>query len=804
VNWQLLKKLLRDLRARKGSLSALSLVGVLGISFLIGSYGVYFDLRDARDQFYDGYALADFRVTVKAVPENLVRFLEDEPGVARMEGGVSLDARIDMAGFPDPVQATLVGVPRGGKVFNRLLPTDGGTVEELSDDRCFASSAFFAAHHLSAGDSLNVILLGQRQSFQVAGGVQSPEFVYVLAPGGGLAPDPLRTAVLFLPLRQLQEAGELENSYNQILGRFSEDVRGRPEREAEVLGRLEKRLEPYGVLEAVPRSQFLSVQFLESDIVGLKVSSSVMPSLCLIIVAVVLNVVIGRLVAGQRTIVGTLKALGYSTTAVTVHYLGFGLVVGGVGAVGGVALGLALQGGLLSLYRTVYELPIAQPKFYPQLVGISVGLSLGFALLGTSFGVRAATRLAPAVAMRPPPPEKGGRILLERGPFRPLWSALPFSLKLILRAIFRNPFRSCVTFGSSFVATTIMVEALAMGSSISVLIDREFRQAQRQDVTILLREPEDRISVRRELETLPGVQLVETQLSVPATLIAHLPQGDKRRQVVIQGLPAHPVLENPLRLTPALRDGMNGDQNGIYLSRKLAELLGVRVGDRLEVELRRGTRRTVGLSVAGLVDTSLGLGSYARADRLARLIGENAVTDKILLQIDPEMRPLLVARMWDRPEVLSLTWRADSLVQMERTLQQNMGTMLTVIIVFCGFLAFGAVLNTALVALAEREREVGTLRVLGYTPFSVTAIFSGESLLLNSLGVACGWWGGAALTYAITRAYDTEIFRIPFVFNPWIVAKASAVMLAFLVASQLVLGLIVRRLPWLEVLKIRE
>jgi putative ABC transport system permease protein len=198
------------------------------------------------------------------------------------------------------------------------------------------------------------------------------------------------------------------------------------------------------------------------------------------------------------------------------------------------------------------------------------------------------------------------------------------------------------------------------------------------------------------------------------------------------------------------------------------------------------------------------LGAYLSADRLSRLIGESKVADKMLLQASPLVRPELVAELARRPEVLSVTWRSDSLRQMEQVLQQNMGFMLTVVIVFCGFLAFGAVLNTALVALAEREREVGTLRVLGYHPAAVTAIFSGESLLLNTLGVVCGWAGGAALTYGVCRAYDTEIFRLPFVFNAGIVLTSTLWMMLFLASSQLVLYLIVKGLPWLDVLKIRE
>ncbi len=804
MNLQLLKKLLRDLWARKTSLGALTFIGVLGISFLVAMFGVYFDLRDARDSFYSEYSLAEFRITVKAVPENLIAQLAEEPGIESLEGSVALEARVEVEDFPDPIQATMIGIPIDGKRFNKLKPVLGEGLETLRTNEAYASSAFFAEHGFASGDTVNTVILGQRERLRLIGAVQSPEWVYVLAPGGSLAPDPLRSAVLFVPMRQLQEAGELENSYNQILGSFSSEVRGHPEARKAVLERLKERLHVYGVFDSVEQDQFLSVNFLESDIVGLRVSAWVMPSLCLIIVAVVLNVVIGRIVAGQRTVIGTLKALGYPTGAITFHYLGFGIAVGLAAAVLGVALGRWLQENLLGLYRTVYELPIYESRFYPDLVFVSVGLSLGFALLGTVFGVVSATRLSPASAMRPPPPEKGGRIILERGPMALIWRRLPFSAKLILRAIFRNPFRSLVTLGSSFVATAIMVESLALGQAVTVLIDKEFRVAQRFDASISLREPLSVFELQRELELLPGVREVEGQLSVPASMRVSGNSQNPKREVVIRGFEDHPTMENPLRLSPEHVERFAESGDGLFLSRKLAEVLGVSEGSLLQVELRSGTRRTVELPVLGLVETSLGLGVYARAEALSRLIGETQVWNTVLLMVDLEQREGLVKTLSERPEVLNLTWRSDSLRQMEELLEQNMGTMLFVIIIFCGFLGFGAVLNTALVAVAEREREIGTLRVLGYTPGGVTAIFSGESLLLNFLGVVAGWGGGAALTYAITRAYDTEIFRFPFVMSFEIVLQATAIISAFLLASQLILGRLIKSMNWLEVLKIRE
>ena len=133
-----------------------------------------------------------------------------------------------------------------------------------------------------------------------------------------------------------------------------------------------------------------------------------------------------------------------------------------------------------------------------------------------------------------------------------------------------------------------------------------------------------------------------------------------------------------------------------------------------------------------------------------------------------------------------------------------MGTMLSITILFAGLMAFGSVLNTALVSLSEREREVGTLRVLGYTPFQVSTIFALESFLVNGFGVVCGWQAGAWLVRYVTGAYDTEIFRFPVVFEPMAFVVATAVMAFFVSLAQFFVYRILKSIPWLDVLKIRE
>jgi putative ABC transport system permease protein len=114
---------------------------------------------------------------------------------------------------------------------------------------------------------------------------------------------------------------------------------------------------------------------------------------------------------------------------------------------------------------------------------------LAAASLGTIFAARRAAMLHPAEAMRPPPPEKGGRILIENIGF--IWSRLSFRWRLVMRAIFRNPFRSSVNLFTTMLSTALVVQTFSMWDSMHYLMDYQFSKLSKQDLTVTLREPED-------------------------------------------------------------------------------------------------------------------------------------------------------------------------------------------------------------------------------------------------------------------------------------------------------------------------
>lgn len=777
------RKLSRELWQRKGSLLALVAIVTIGEGCLTGLACTYFDMDLARERFYRENRLAHFSVEFKRAPLAVVDELRGLPNVAQLEARITLPVRVEWQG--DLLSGTIHSLPAGHQPLNNALSLTQGGWFDGESPQTILNEAFGRAHSLGPGSRLRVLLQGQEQGLAVVGRARSPEYVYVISPGSGVVPDPGRTPVLYAPFDYLQQQGDLEGACNQVLGTVVD------RRQLQnTLTLLQEHLQPYGLLQATVDSEQSSVQVLAGELQGLKVSSTMLPAICLAVAALVLNVVLSRMVAQQRVVIGTLRAVGYTSWQVARHYLTVGLCIGGTGALCGLAMGVWLERVMVALYTTFYELPTIQVGFYPQVLVLGLLICLGFACLGSLGGVRSVLRLEPAESMRPAPPEIGGSVLLERWGW--LWRRLSFSSKMVVRTLLRNPFRCLVTAFGSAMATALMVEAFCLGDSIKFLNDYEFRRTSHQDVTVSLREPRHWQSLG-ELAGLKGVEAVEGQLNVACDLTL----GSRSRRVSLTGLAAGAQLYTPLdqRGHP-----VRPPDQGLVLSTRAATVLHAQVGDVVRLRPLVGERRESDCLVTQIVDTYLGMGAYCDLDYLSRLIGEERAASSVLLRTSGPLESQMAPRPW----IVGLNWRLASYVKMRATLDQSLGTSLGILSTFAALLSFGSVLNLALVSLSERSREVGTFRVLGLTPPEVARIFVTESYLLNGLGILAGLPLGALLVNAITRNYDTDFFRFPTLVPLHRVGLTVFLMLLFISLAQLVVLRMVRGWPWLEALKVRE
>jgi putative ABC transport system permease protein len=513
----------------------------------------------------------------------------------------------------------------------------------------------------------------------------------------------------------------------------------------------------------------------------------------LIVASFILNVALTRALALQRPQIASLKALGYGNVAIGWHYLKWGFVIGAVGVAIGVVGGASLGTMIIGLYNTYFR--------FPELdFGVPLGVVVGAATLtfvaagGGAFGaVVRAVRIPPAEAMRPEVPARYRRTLLET----PLLSRyLGTAGRMVLRNLARHPFRAGASiFGISFAVAILMI-GLVFTDATERLIQTQFWEAERQDVTVNFMEPRSS-DARYALAHLPGVIAVEPQRSVAVRVRA----GHRERYLAITGVPPTPRFRRivdrngePIRLPPG----------GVVLSQTLANALDVTTGDIVTMEVLEGHRPTRRVEVSGLVDDLLGLSAYMDMEALHRLMQEGDVATGALMLVDSAQEAELSTTLKGIPTVAGTGFKRAVLRRFREVLAANLGLSIFINLMFASVIAFGVVYNAARISLSERSRELASLRVLGFTRAEISLILMGELALLTLVSLPVGGAFGYSLSALIVGSIDSEVYRFPL----YVSRQAVAWSFLGIMGAALVSGLIVRRkldaLDLVAVLKIRE
>jgi len=367
---------------------------------------------------------------------------------------------------------------------------------------------------------------------------------------------------------------------------------------------------------------------------------------------------------------------------------------------------------------------------------------------------------------------------------------------MILRRLARTKARAAITVFGVTLAVSILVLTFFSYDSYTAMIDNQYRLIERHDVQVTFYEARGRGALY-EVRGLEGVRRVEAELGVAVRLV----NGWRSRRTGIQGLdPDHQLvklLDADLRPVPL-------PDEGLLLSRKLAELLGAEVGDEIRAEVLTGEKKVFYVRVANVVDEYLGAFAYANRRALSRWIGEGEVLTSVRLAVDPARAEALGRALKELPAVASVSFRVDQARILREALAQSQDIMIGVLVIFAGIIVFGVLYNAARISLAERHRELGALRVLGFTHREVAGVLVGENLVLVALALPFGVGLGALFSWSLTQAYQTDLFRFPFVFSLETVYWAVVITLAFAVLANLVVTKPLRRLDLVEVLKARE
>lgn len=782
------RKLMRDLWRMRGQMIAITFVLAAGVAMYVLSSTNYASLAYTKDKYYREHRFADIFLSLKRAPKHLKDQIEAIDGIRWCETRIITEVNLDGPKIEGLAVGHLVSLDLPySDGLNKPFLVQGRFPAPNHEREVMVSEPFAEENDLQLGDTLSASINGRRKELTIVAIALSPEFIYAIKPGQ-LMPDNKNYGIIWLAEEALAAAMDMQGAFNNVTAILEPGVD--PEAVADPL---ETLLDSYGAAKAIAQEKQTSNWFVENELRQLESMGLMVPIIFFAVAIFLLNMVVSRLVQSQREQVAILKAFGYNTFDLAWHYLQFVLVIVASGNLLGVLFGTWLGREMVAMYVEFFRFPELIYILPPIVVLKSVLLSATVAVLGTLGSLWRAVAIPPAEAMKPEPPARFQPTFLER---IGLGKLLGHQSRMILRNLERTPKRTALAVGGMSLAASIMVLGSFGMDAIDELIRVQYFTIQREDLTIQFYEPRPYRSFY-EIANQPEIDMAEGVRSIAAEAIA----GHRSRAIQITGLPNNPELRRPLNAQ--LREVQIPD-SGLVLSKTLANVLSVTTGDTLQIEVLEGRRPKFEVPIVSLVDEYLGTSAYMSKAALNRMMGEDRAVNVIHAVARGPNVDQLFKRLKDTPAVAAVTLKRSSLDGFRKATGENMAIMTFFNVLFAVIIAFGVVYNSAQIILNERNRDLATLRVLGFTRGEIATILLGELFVIMLISLPVGCLIGYGLAAVISESAASELFRLPLVVHKVTYIKAALTVVGATLITSIYIRRKLDRLDLMTALKSRE
>lgn len=537
------------------------------------------------------------------------------------------------------------------------------------------------------------------------------------------------------------------------------------------------------------RTKNVGAESFKSDAQRVDQIAQVFPFIFFLVAALVALTTMTRMVEDERVLIGTFKALGYSRARISFKYLAYAGIASGAGALVGIAvLSQVLPAVIMNAYGIIYTVPIAPTPVDGGIAALSAGLGIGVTLVATAAAAVSTLREQPATLMLPRAPKAGKRILLER--IGPVWRRLSFSWKVTFRNIFRYKKRFFMTLIGIAGCTALLLTGLGLSDAINDIITKQFGQIYQYNMTIGLDDDPSDDDVKAVEGIIGDTGAVEAYTYADTTAMTASAPG-KKDQTVHLIVPEDPetfqsfvtmrerVGEVPLTLA--------GDE--VLISEKLATQLGIQKGDDLLLSKQDAIGNTTDegytVEVTGIMENYVSQYAFMTPELYERASGDAPEFTTIFAKAssDSAVRSALSDKLLALDSVKTVGYNDETIDSYEKMLG-SVNSIVVVLVVAAAALAFVVLYNLTNINITERQREIATLKVLGFTPREVDAYIFREIILLTIIGCLFGLGLGVFMEnfVVVTAEVDQVMFGRDIHVMSFVIAFLLTLAFAVLVA----------------------
>ena len=604
-----------------------------------------------------------------------------------------------------------------------------------------------------------------------------------------------------------EELNEAEAEYEEGLATFEEErVTALEELEE---GR-EELVEAEEDLAELPEPTYYL--FDRSDNIGymeykdnadrLSIIAVVFPGFFFLIAIFISFTTMTRMVDEEREYIGIMKALGYRNRQILIKFITYAILATFAGATLGILTGYAVIPPLIfNAYASMYDLPdmvVQQYTVYTIFAFIAATLStVGASLLA----VRHSLKSNAATLLTPKAPKRGSRIWLER--ITPIWKRLSFNTKITFRNVFRYKSRMLMTILGIAGSTGLIVTAFGISDSVGDIADIQFGEINQFQAFVALDDGASSAEREDYLENLQNIEEIDDSLLIYQENLTARMEGVNTQDVMIY------IPEDPERINDfiRLRDVDDDetihelDNSGAIVTQKLSELFDLEVGDDFEFE--REDDETITVTVSEIVENYMGHYLYMTSEYYQEVTGEEAEGANlqfIKFDTDEVEQEELGATLLNQEAVLGVTYATVVYDAFSDTLG-SLDFVTQILVGAAAALAFIVLYNLTNINVAERQRELSTIKVLGSHDYEVTLYIYRENIILTILGIIVGLLFGQWLTNFImgTMEIDNLVFGRVIHLDSYL--YAGGLTLLFSVIVMIVIHYQLKRIDMVEALK---